>query len=267
MWNKGERRMSQENKKNLAIILVLVFLAGWFSFTYYIYTNQILIVPIEGEIVDFKATTTALHEGMVDRNVKAIILDLNTPGGYVDSCMEIAAYVATVAKIKPVIAIMEDMCASGGYYIASFASYILTHRNTITGSIGVIAVWVDMSQYYKNQGINITIWLTGSEKDMGADWRGPTQKEYESINASVHSIFQTLLVDIQKNRELSQNAIDEIKSGATFSGEKAIELGLADRIGDIVDAKEEAIKRTGIWKFIIVFPEMDEKNKFLRALF
>lgn len=250
-----------------AIALILVFLAGWFSFAWYIYTNQILVIPIGGEIVSFQPVSLELYQAKIDQNVKAVILDLNTPGGYVDSCKEIATYVKELAKVKPVIAVMEDVCASGGYYIASFATYIFTHSNTVTGSIGVIAVWVDMSQYYKQQGINITVWKTGSEKDYGADWRSPTKAESDAINATVHAIFQMLLKDIKQNRpNLSQDALNEISTGDTFSGSYAIQLGLADKVGNIIDAMREAATRMEMWRSIVVFPDMDEKQKFLDAL-
>ena len=225
------------------------------------------MISIGGEIVSFQPISLELYQAKIDENVKAVILDLNTPGGYVDSCKEIATYVKELAKVKPVIAVMEDVCASGGYYIASFATYIFTHSNTVTGSIGVIAVWVDMSQYYKNQGINITVWKTGSEKDLGADYRPPTKAESDAINASVYSIFQTLLTDIQQNRHLSQDTVNIIKTGRTFSGSDAVLLGLADKIGNIIDAVGEAVRRTGALKFIIVTPDMDDTQRFLSALF
>jgi protease-4 len=257
----------REDKRRLALAIIIVFLVGWFSFAYYLYSNQILVIPIEGSITDFQFTTLALHQGKIDENVKAIILYLNTPGGLAYSCMEIAKYVNEVAAIKPVVAIMGPICASGGYYISSFADYIFTHENTVTGSVGVISVWVDMSEYYEKEGINITVWTTGSEKDFGADWRPPTKEEFEQINATVHSIFQGLLADIQQNRNLTKDNLEVIKTGATFLGSEAVELGLADEIGDIINALEEVVRRTGLWKFIIASPYMDEKEKILKALF
>jgi protease-4 len=257
----------REDKRKLALALIIVFLSGWFSFAYYLYTNQILVIPIEGSITDFQFTTLALHQGKIDENVKAIILYFNTPGGLAYTCLEIAKYVRELAAIKPVIAVMGPTCASGGYYISSFADYIFTHENTITGSVGVIAVWVDMSEYYEKEGINITVWTTGSEKDFGADWRPPTKEEFEQINASVQSIFQKLLADIQQNRHLTQANLELIKTGGTFLGSEAIELGLADEVGDIINALEEVVKRTGLWKFIIVSPYMDVREKILRSLF
>ena len=261
-----DKTIIKKDKRRLVIAITVVFLAGWFSFAYYQFINQILVIPLEGEVVGFEATTLALHQAKVDENVKAVILYLNTPGGGAFACIEIAKYVAEVSKIKPVIAVMGPTCASGGYYIASFATYVLTHSNTVTGGIGVIAVWVDMSKYYEEQGINITVWKTGPKKDIGADWRPPTEEEREMINSTVYSIFQILLNDIQQNRNLSQDTLDIVSQGGTYSGSDAVELGLADEIGDIVNAVEEAIKRTGMWKFIIISPEMDDKQRFLKAI-
>lgn len=272
MRRKGEKRMSRiiaearGSKRKLALILTIVFLAGWLSYAYYQYGNQIMVIPIAGEIVSFQPTALQLYQAKVDGNVKAVILDLNTPGGYADSAMEIATYVRDLAKVKPVIAVMEDMCASGGYYIASFADYIFTHSNTVTGSIGVMAIWTDMSEYYKKQGIKIWNWTTGSEKDLGADYRSPTPDEWKAINASVYDIFQTLLTDIQRNRNLSQATVNTVKTGAAFSGGYAVQLGLADKVGNIIDAVEEAVRRTGTLKFIITTPDMDNRQRFLRAL-
>jgi len=257
---------ARRSKRKLALTLTIVFLAGWLSYAYYLNGNQIMVIPVAGEIMSFQPTVLQLYEAKIDRNVKAVILDLNTPGGYADSAMEIAPYVRDLAKVKPVIAVMEDICASGGYYIASFANYIFTHANTVTGSIGVIAMWVDMSQYYRNQGINITVWKTGTEKDLGADYRPPTKEETNEINATVHYIFQTLLADIQRNRNLSPTALNIVRTGAAFSGSDAVQLGLADKIGNIVDAVEEAVRRTGALKFIIVTADMDNRQRFLRAL-
>ena len=255
------------NKKHLAVGVVIVFLAGWLSFSYYLYTNQILAVSIQGTIIDFQETTLALYNGKVDRNVKAVILYLNTPGGLAYPCLEIASYVEDVAKVKPVIAVMGAQCASGGYYIASFATYIYTRENTITGGIGVISVWVDLSEYYEKQGIKIWIWKTGEEKDIGAEWRSPTQEENASIQESVDALFTKLIIDIKTNRNLSEDEVNKIISGAIYLGSSAVEIGLADGIGNIVNAEEKAAEMAGLWRFITATQDMNDVRRFLKAMF
>jgi len=255
------------NRKHLALGAVIVFLAGWLSFSYYLYTNQILVVGIQGPIEDFQATTLALYNAKVNRNVKAVILYLNTPGGLAYSCLEIASYVKDLAKVKPVIAVMGAECASGGYYIASFANYIYTRENTITGSIGVISVWVDLSEYYERQGIKVWIWTTGEEKDFGAEWRSPTKEENASIRATVDALFAKLVTDIKTNRGLSKEAVNIISSGAVFLGSSAVDMKLADNIGNIINAQDKAAEMARLWRFITVTQDMNEVQKFLKATF
>ncbi len=254
------------NKKHLALGLVIVFMTGWLFFSYYLYTNQVLVVSIEGTILDFEATTLALYRGKVDRNVKAVILYLNTPGGLVYPCLEIATYVQDLADEKPVIAVMGAQCASGGYYIASFASHIFTRVNTLTGGIGVISVWVDLSEYYEKEGIKIWVWQTGEEKDMGAEWRSPTPEENASIQAEVDALYRKLIADISVNRNLSNETITDISTGAVFLGSEARALGLVDAIGNLMTAQAKAADMAGLWRFITVSQDMPDADKFLRAM-
>lgn len=256
-------------RKTFAIVLVVVFLAGWFSFATFLYTNQILFVSIEGVISDFQTTALSLHQAQVNRNIKAVVLYLNTPGGSAYSCIEIAKYVDNVKQVKTVIAIMGAQCASGGYYIASFATHIFTHENTITGGIGVLSVWVDMSKYYNQTGITIWHWENdeATQKDLGADWRPPNEEEQEMIQNEVNEIAKKILNDIKTNRDLTDEVIEQVATGSLFLGDEAVKLGLADGIGNIITSVEMAVSMTGLWKFIIVTPDMGDRERFLRTLF
>lgn len=263
----GSFVVKRSSRGKLALTIVGIFLVGWFSFSWYMYTNQILFVSIEGPIEDFQSTVLSLYQAKLDNNVKAVVLYLNTPGGLAYSCMEIGKYVKDLNTVKPVIAVMGAQATSGGYYIASFAKYIYAHENTITGGIGVIATWTDLSEYYKNQGVQIWIWKTGSEKDFGAEWRSPTQAENASMWTEVYAIFDILIADIKNNRKsLTTTSIEAVKTGEVFTGSMAVQMGLADKIGNIIDAIGYAASKAGLWKLILVTPDMNEKEKFLAAL-
>jgi protease-4 len=259
------------NRTHLAVGFILTFLVGWFSFAYYGYANQVLIVDIQGTIVDFEATTLALYSAKMDRNVKAVILYLNTPGGMAYPCLEIATYVEALAEEKPVIAVMGAQCTSGGYYIASFATHVYARENTLTGGVGVISVWVDLSAYYEQQGIKIWVWQKGEEKDLGADWRSPTEAENASIQAEVEALFVKLIRDVTTNRNetLAEPAQSILRSGGVVLGAEAKALGLVDDIGNLINAVEKTVSRemAGLWRFIIVTADMTETQKFLQALF
>ncbi len=258
------------NRTHLVVGFILTFLGGWLSFAYYGYTNQVLYVDIQGAIVDFESTSLALYSAKIDRNIKAVILYLNTPGGMAYPCLEIAGYVKALAKEKPVIAVMGTQCTSGGYYIASFATHVYAGENTLTGGVGVLSVWVDYSAYYEQQGIKIWVWQKGEEKDLGADWRSPTEAENASIQAEVDALFVKLIQDITTNRNdtLAGPAEAVIRSGAVVRGSEAKVLGLVDAIGNLFTAVEKAVspETADLWRFIVVTADMTEMQKFLQAL-
>jgi protease-4 len=262
-------RIKPVTKKTLAISVVLVFLMGWFLFAGFLFLNQILFIPIEGTISDFQMTALALHQAQTDRNIKAVVLYINTPGGAAYPCIEIAQYVNETKNVKPVIAILGAQCTSGGYYIASFATHIFVHENTITGGIGVLSVWVDMSEYYNQTGIQIWHWQNeeATLKDFGADWRSPTEEEQAMIQNEVNSIAKKILNDIQINRELSDDIINEVATGDVFLGRDALTLGLVDDIGNIITSIEKAAQMAGLWKYIMISSNMADRDRFLSALF
>jgi protease-4 len=224
------------------------------------------VVRIEGEITDFQPTALILHQARSDPRVRAVLLYLNSPGGLAHACLELAKCVGECAEVKPIIAVMGSEAASGAYFIASFASYIYTHENTITGGIGVLAVWVDLTQYYNKSGIKIWVWTTGKEKDFGAEWRSPTSDEQAQIQNEVNELFRLIVQAIKRNRNLSEAALEEISTGRVFLGGRAVDLGLADEVGDIIDAEKKAQRLAGIWRYVVVTPELDSFSRFLKAL-
>ena len=169
------------DRKTLCWVVLTVVLTAWFCFGALRYTNQIVVVPVVGPVYSFEPYSSMLTVARKDPYVRGVILYLNTPGGLAYPCMEIAEHVKALREVKPVYAVMGGECASGGYYIASFADKIYTHRNTVTGAIGVLAVWMDYSEYYEKQGIKVWVWSTGKEKDFGAPWRPPTEEEKAKI--------------------------------------------------------------------------------------
>ena len=258
--------MKPLSRNILVIVCILFFLGGWFAEALYLFNNQVLIITIEGSIVDFENVTLALRSARMDPKVKSIILYLNTPGGLAYSCMEISRYVEELASAKPVIAVMGAYCASGGYLIASYATHIFTHVNTVTGGIGVLAIWVDLSEYYEKEGIKVWVWTTGDEKDFGAEWRSPTEEEQTLMQSEVDRLFEIVIDTVTLNRQLTVESIDNISTGRTFTGSEAVDIGLADEIGDIFDAIMKSQVLTGLWNYMIVTPEMDDRTKILRAL-
>lgn len=261
-------RLNFERKVLLWIVLTIL-LIGWFCFGALRYTSQIVVVPIVGQVYGFEPYTSTLRLAREDPYVKGVILYFETPGGLAYPCIEIAEEVRTLREVKPVYAVMGGECTSGGYYIASFAEKIYTRKNTITGGVGVLAIWMDYSKYYEKQGIKVWVWSTGREKDFGAPWRPPTEEEKAKIQAEVDRIFNKLLEDIKTNREkLTLEGLEKLKTGKIFLGDKAVKLGLADKIGTIHEAIEDLANLCKLQKplYITVPANMDYRLRFLHAL-
>jgi len=257
------------DRKTLCWVALTVVLTAWLCFGALRYTNQIVVVPVVGPVYSFEPYSSMLTLAKKDPYVRGVILYLDTPGGLAYPCLEIGGQVKALRDVKPVYAVMGGECASGGYYIASFADKIYTHRNTVTGAIGVLAVWMDYSEYYEKQGIKVWVWSTGKEKDFGAPWRPPTEEEKAKIQAEVDRIFRKLLDDIKANREtLTVESFSELKTGKVFLGEEAVRLGLADEIGDLHKAVEDLADLYKLQKplYITVPADMDYRLRFLYAL-
>lgn len=256
-------------KKTVYFIVFSIILVSWFCFGALRYTNQVVVVPVVGPIYSFEPYISMLTLAQKDPYVEGVILYLDTPGGLAYPCLEIGEKVGVLREFKPTYAVMGGECASGGYYIASFTDKIYTHKNTVTGAIGVLAVWMDYSEYYEKQGIKVWVWSTGKEKDFGAPWRPPTEEEKTKIQAEVDRVFNKILEGIKRNREtLNFEVFQELKTGKTFLGDEAVKLGLADEVGDLYKAIEDMAELCKLKKplYLVVPADMDYRLRFLHAL-
>ncbi|MGP3667060.1 MAG: signal peptide peptidase SppA [Candidatus Bathyarchaeota archaeon] len=253
-------------KRFLCLVFLSIIVVGWFSFALCRYFNQIVVLTITTPIYSFQDVTTELNNALRDPSVKALVLYIESPGGYAYPCIEIAEQVKSFVEKKPLIVVMGSECASGAYYIASFATEVITYNNTITGGIGVLAIWVDLTKYYEQQGIKIWVWSTGEGKDFGAPWRSPTEEEKASIQAEVNKIYNKIVEDIKKNRNLTSEAVEDIKTGRIVYGYEAVKIGLADKVGNINTAIDDAAKISGLTLYMVVPSTMDSNTRFLRAL-
>ena len=145
---------------------------------------------------------------------------------------------------KPVIALMDGAAASGGYYIACGARMILTHRSTITGSIGVFAVMPDLEGTREMLGVNRVTFKRGDRSDMMTTGAMTEQKEaaLKELIEVIDNRFQSIVAD---RRGLAKEAVAALADGKVYLGDEALELGLADDVGDLVSAAIAARTEAG----------------------
>lgn len=188
-----------------------------------------------------------------DPDVKAVIVQLNTPGGDVVASEAIYQRILALrAAKKPVVALQGSVCASGGYYISCAADKILCSRGTITGSIGVIFVSPDIHALADKIGVSVNTLVSGPKKDLASPFRSMSADERAILQTMIDQVYQQFLgvvVDgrsghgvIPADKTAAQNALKILADGRVFTGEQAVANGLADGFGHLQDAIAEAKK-------------------------
>ncbi len=189
----------------------------------------------------------ALNMAASDPNVAAIVIDVDSPGGTVTGTPETAAAVAAAAKVKPVIAVTETMAASAAYYIASQASEIVVAPSAEVGSIGVLAVHMDMSKMLEDFGVKATIIRSRPGKADANPYEPLTDEALAAIQASVNEADADFLKAVASGRKTTvANVRETFGQGRMVSAKEAVRLGMADRIATLPEVLSGLIRPRGM---------------------
>ncbi|WP_392534501.1 signal peptide peptidase SppA [Nostoc sp. C117] len=214
--------------------------------------NKIAVVYAEGEIVDgkgedgevggdrFAKIFSKLRE---DRDVKTVVLRINSPGGSATAAEVMQREVKLTRQVKPVVVSMGDLAASGGYWIASDSNRIFAEPNTITGSIGVFGILFNGQKLANDNGITWDSVKTGRYADSQTVSRPKSPQELEIYQRSVNRIYNMFLNKVSQGRKLPEQKVAEIAQGRVWSGVAAKEVGLVDEIGGLNSAIAYAAKQ------------------------
>ena len=215
-------------------------------------SNKVAVIDIKGvilnadggfyQIANSKMICDQLDQARNDPKVRAVVLRLDTPGGEVTAADMIHHKVMQLKEedVK-VVACMESVAASGGYYIAVASDYIIAHRLTTTGSIGVIIETFNYQSLFNKIGVQAEVYKSGEMKDMlnGARPRTDAEKQLvQNIITEVYDEFVNIVAEGRKSKNITAEQIKttQIGDGRIFSGKKALELGLVDGVGFFEDA-------------------------------
>lgn len=189
----------------------------------------------------------AIRDARLDKNVKAIVLRVNSPGGSALASDVIWRETVLAQKAKPFIVSMGDVAASGGYYISCAADRIFAQPNTITGSIGVFGMIPNAQKALSEKlGITIDTVNTNKHSDVGTILRGVSADEYEYVQQSVEHIYDIFITKVAAGRKTTKNNIDSVGQGRVWSGADAIKINLVDELGGINDAIAYAAKQAKV---------------------
>ena len=184
-----------------------------------------------------------LDQALEDDRVAGVIVNLETPGGTVLASDAIHSKVVEVRQEgKPVVALMGDVAASGGYYIASGADEIVASPYTWTGSIGVIAMLPNFEKAAGKLGVEMAVLKTGPLKDAGSPFRSLTEQERMLFQTLIDEAYNGFVDVVSKGRRLDPARTRELGDGRIYSGQQAKQNGLVDHLGDRKLAFERAKK-------------------------
>jgi protease-4 len=194
--------------------------------------------------VDSQAVLAYIEQAEANRRVKAIVVAINSPGGTMVPAAEM--YRAMREAEKPVVAVMGDVAASGGYLIACGADKIVAHPASITGSIGVYGELINAADLLDKLGIEGIIIRSGDSKATGNWFEHPTEEQLAIEQAIVDELYDLFVQAVAEGRGMDEAQVRALADGRPYTGQQAFELGLVDELGVLEDAIREAGRMGGI---------------------
>lgn len=223
--------------------------------------EKILMIPVSGTIThesneEFLRTTPSTVQEIVahlnraerDKNVKAIMLKIDSPGGSVTASdmlyHELLSFKQRTGKT--IVAAMMNVAASGGYYIALPADAIIAHPTTVTGSVGVIFMRPTVTGLTEKIGVGMEISKSGINKDMGSPFRKPTDAEKRIFEQLTTQLGKRFLDLVARHRKVTPEKLEKIATARIFLADQALELGMIDSVGYLSDALAQTKKMAAL---------------------
>ncbi|MCG8604353.1 signal peptide peptidase SppA [bacterium] len=202
--------------------------------------------PFFGRRLGSASVISMLRSAAQNQSVKAIVLRVDSPGGSSNASDDIWAAIKQVREKKPVILSMSDVAASGGYWIATACDAVVAQPLTITGSIGVVTTFLDLSGTYDKIGL---VWETvkkGKYADVPTDKRPMTADEWQVFERLNREIYQVFVQKTADARDMDWEEVNEVAQGRVWTGERALQYGLIDTLGGLQEALAIAKEKTEI---------------------
>ena len=202
---------------------------------------------LSGDIVGSETFIDAMQEAADSDRVKAIVVRINSPGGSAAASDAMWREVSKAAAEKPVVISMGDVAASGGYWLATAGDMIVANPLTITGSIGVYSMMLDMSGFFENKiGVTYDVLRTGPYADMYSGTRGLSPEEIRLLEISTDETYQSFLELVAESRNMTPDEVNELAQGRVWTGVDAKNVGLVDRLGTLEDAVKIAAEQASL---------------------
>lgn len=223
-------------------------------------SNTVAVLFAEGEILDFKelgfanqssidiaSMTNAINQISKDKNIKAVVLRINSGGGSAYASEQIWHLVKKLSAKKPVVVSMGGMAASGAYYISSAANTIIAEPTTLTGSIGIFGLIPDVSTLLNDKlGLKFDVVKTNKLADLGNVSRPFNAEESKLMQSYIDNGYKLFVKRVADGRHKTTAQVDSIAQGRVWTGQQALRIGLVDQLGSLENAIDIAAKKADI---------------------
>ena len=211
--------------------------------------RMVAVIPVADEIgrnTKAEEFQKSLNTQLKDKNIKGVVVRIDSPGGTVGDSEEIYLAIKDAVKTKgrgkPIVCSLGNMAASGGLYIAMACDRIVTLKGTLTGSIGVIMMSPNFSNIMQKYDVEMNIIKSGQFKDTGSPFRTMTEEDKSVLMTIVTQTFDQFVSAISESRKMPREDVLKIADGRIILGEEAVALGLADSIGGVNTAGQVVLE-------------------------
>jgi len=252
MVKKEEKGKWHVAIKIIIVLFIIGFVASWFlslfmGDDYRLQEGNVALIPIKGviitenynifgqEVADSPTIVSFIEQADSNPKIKAILFEINSPGGAPVATDEIASAIERTNKTT--VAWIRDMGTSAGYWVASSADKIVASRMSTTGSIGATIAYLEFSGLLRDYNITYQRLIAGKYKDIGSPFKAVSKEEERLLQNYLDRLHGYFIGAVAKNRGLSEEKVRELATGMIYLGEEARDLGLVDVLG----GKREAI--------------------------
>nr|WP_316372454.1 signal peptide peptidase SppA [Campylobacter ureolyticus] len=214
-------------------------------------------IKLSGAIMDESAILKEIYSIQDDKNIKAVLLNINSPGGAFAPSFEISNAIKELNKEKPVIAYASGTMASGSYLSGVWANKIYANKGSFIGSIGVIMQGYNIEELASKIGIKDQVVKAGEFKEAGTIMRAWSQSERQSLQDLVDKSYDLFVSEVATARKLNKNDENLWANARVFLPDEALNLGLIDEISNYKKVKDEVVKISGVQD-----PVWKEKSKY-----
>ncbi|MEM4702956.1 MAG: signal peptide peptidase SppA [Candidatus Pacearchaeota archaeon] len=250
----------KKHKRTLLVFLIILVVTVTFLLAILLKPtslHNVALIHIDGVLLsgEQEFTTGAsfsdtiirdIEDATKNKNIKAIIFEINSPGGSAVAAQEIGDTIKKAREKVLTVALIRETGASGAYWVASSCDYIIASPMSITGSIGVIASYLEYSGLLERFNITYERLVSGKYKDIGSPYKELTEDERRLLQNILDQVYKSFVSEIKANRNLSQEQAESIADGMFYLGAQAKELGLIDALGSKKDAIKYIEEKKGI---------------------